>query len=174
MPRLRLFAAQPVRQALHSIYQWKWASNYSGTSGGVIGVQTASSYPPDPGSGTGGITVTSINGAQLPQVVSPSQVATTASGLAYSRVSQTFNGTVTITNISGSAISGPLQILFTGMPANVTLVNATSNLSGTPYLTVPAVAGLAPGQSATVSVQFKNPSNVILNITPAIYSGSIN
>ena len=106
--------------------------------------------------------------------VSPSQVATTASGLAYSRVSQTFNGTVTLTNISSSAISGPLQIVFTGMPANVTLVNATSNLSGTPYLTVPAVASLAPGQSATVSVQFKNPSNATINFTPAIYSGSIN
>jgi hypothetical protein len=60
------------------------------------------------------------------------------------------------------------------MPASVTLVNATSNLSGTPYLTVPAAAGLAPGQSTTFSVQFKNPSNVTLNVTPVIYSGGIN
>ena len=45
----------------------------------------------------------------------PSEVATTASGLAYSRVSQTFNGTVTIKNISSSAINGPLQIVFTGL-----------------------------------------------------------
>jgi hypothetical protein len=93
---------------------------------------------------------------------------------AYSRVSQTFNGTVTLTNISSSAISGPLQIVFFGMPVNVTLVNTTSNLSGTPYLTVPALASLAPGQSATVSVQFKNPSNATINLAPAVYSGSIN
>jgi hypothetical protein len=81
---------------------------------------------------------------------------------------------VTLSNISSSAVSGPVQILFMGMPANVTLVNATGNLSGTPYLTVPAGGGLAPGQSATVSVQFKNPSNATINFTPAIYSGSIN
>jgi hypothetical protein len=106
-------------------------------------------------------------------LVLPSQVATTASGLAYSRVSQTFNGTVTLKNISSSAITGPLQILFTGMPATVTLVNATGKLSGTPYLTVPT-ASLAPGQSVTVGVQFKNPSNATINLTPAIYSGSFN
>ena len=66
----------------------------------------------------------------LPPVVPPSEVATTASGLAYSRVSQTFNGTVTLTNISSGVINGPLQILFTGMPASVTLVNATGSLVG--------------------------------------------
>jgi hypothetical protein len=110
----------------------------------------------------------------LPSVVSANQVATTASGLAYSRVSQTFNGTVTLRNISGSVITGPLQILFAGMPANVTLVNATANLSGTPYLTVPAVASLAPGQSVTVGIQFKNPSNATINLAPVVYSGSIN
>ena len=87
-----------------------------------------------PGIGSAGIVFSlDVGLAPLP----PSEVATTASGLAYSRVSQTFNGTVTIRNISSGAISGPLQILFTGMPANVTLVNATGNFSGTPYLTIP-------------------------------------
>jgi hypothetical protein len=60
------------------------------------------------------------------------------------------------------------------MPANVTLVNATGNLSGTPYLTVPGVATLPSGRSVTVSVEFKNPSNVTINSTPVIYAGSIN
>jgi hypothetical protein len=106
----------------------------------------------------------------LPPIVAPSQVATTASGLVYSRVSQTFNGTVTLKNISGSAVSGPLQIVFMGLTAGVTLVNATGSLSPPPYLTVPA--NLAPGQSVTVSVKFKNPSNATINFTPAIYSGS--
>jgi hypothetical protein len=154
------------------LYTWTWQSSFNGTTGGVK--ETKSTGPPDPGSGTGGVTITSINGVQLPTAVSPSQITTTASGLAYSRVSQTFNGTVTVTNISSSAISGPVQIVFFGMPANVTLVNATNNLSGTPYLTLPALASLAAGQSVTVSVQFKNPSNAAINLTPAIYSGSIN
>jgi hypothetical protein len=82
---------------------------------------------------------------------------------------------VTLTNISSGAINGPLQILFTGMPANVTLVNTTGSLVGRiPYLTVPAGGSLAAGQSVSVSVQFKNPSNATINLTPAIYSGSIN
>jgi hypothetical protein len=156
----------------HPLHSWTWNTTCNGRAGGTD--QTVSIYPIDPGSGTGGVTITSIDGVQLPTAVLPSQVAMTLSGLLYSRVSQTFNGTVTITNIGSSAISGPFQIVFFGMPANVTLVNATGNLSGTPYLTVPAVASLAPGQSATVSVQFKNPSNVTIDSTPVIYSGSIN
>jgi uncharacterized repeat protein (TIGR03803 family) len=101
-----------------------------------------------------------------------SDVATKASGLAYSRVSRTFNGTVTITNISGSTISGPFQVLFTVLTAGVTLANATGNFSGSPYLTI-AAASLASGQSATVSVQFADPSFVPITFTPVIYSGNI-
>jgi YVTN family beta-propeller protein len=105
--------------------------------------------------------------------LSPSEVATRASGLAYSRVSRTFNGTVTITNISSGTIRGPFQISLTGLTAGVTLVNATGDFSGSPFLTVPAVASLASGQSATVSVQFQNPSFGTINFTPLIYSGNI-
>jgi hypothetical protein len=39
-------------------------------------------------------------------------------------------------------------------------------------LTSPA-AGLTPGQSATVSVRFKSPSNSAIHFTPVLYSGSI-
>jgi hypothetical protein len=155
------------------LFMWTWTSRFNGSNTGGVS-QRKSFLPTNPNSGTGGVTVTSINGVQLPSVVPPSQVATTASGLAYSRVSQTFNGTVTLRNIGTSAISGPLQIVFFGIPANVTLVNATNNLSGTPYLTVPEVAGLAPGQSVTVNVQFKNPANATINLAPLIYSGGIN
>jgi hypothetical protein len=116
--------------------------------------------------------VTSPLGA-LPTVVQPNQVATTASGLTYNRVSQTFKGTVTIRNIGSNAVSGPLQIVFTGLPANVTLVNASGSLSGSPYVTVPAVASLAIGQSVAVSVQFNDASNASIKFSPVIYSGSI-
>ena len=157
-----------------ALFQWTWKSDFNGaSSGGVLKVLTASSYPPDPGSGTGGITVTNINGIQLPSAVSPSQVVTTASGPTYSPVNLTFDGTVTVTNNSGGPISGPLQILFTGLPASVTLVNASGNLSGTPYISVPGVLSLGAGQSVTVNVQFANPSNVAITFAAVIYSGSI-
>jgi len=148
-----------------------WNSTFNGRAGGVH--QTALAHLTDPGSGTGGVTITGIGGVALPPVVPIDQVATTASGLVYSRVSQTFNGTVTIRNTSSRGISGPLQILFFGMPATATLMNATRNITGTPYLTVP-VASLAPGQSTTVTVQFKNPSNVAITLNPVVYAGSIN
>jgi hypothetical protein len=63
-----------------------------------------------------------------PPLVPLSQVATTASGLAYSRVSQTFDGSLTLTNLSAGAIGGPVQILFTGLSPGVTLANATGTV----------------------------------------------
>ena len=56
------------------LYQWTWTDNYNGVNGGTPAIYT--NLPPDPGSGSGGITVTSINGVQLPPALSPSQVAT--------------------------------------------------------------------------------------------------
>ncbi len=105
-------------------------------------------------------------------LVPATQISTTASGLAYSRVTRTFNGTVTVKNIGGAAIGGPLEILFTGLTAGVTLANATNNINGISYLTIPGLTSLEPGQSAAASVEFENPENVKINFTPAIYSGS--
>ncbi|MGZ8217240.1 glycoside hydrolase family 44 protein [Methylomagnum sp.] len=106
--------------------------------------------------------------------LSPSQVATTTSGLVFSRVSQTFNGTVTVKNIGGGTLTGPFQIVFTGLTGGVSLVNPTGGFSGSSYLTVPGVSSLAPGQSATVSAKFNNPAKGAIHFTPAIYTGSLN
>lgn len=153
------------------LFQWTWKSNFNGTSGFVS--KTSNLDGIDAGSGTGGITITSVDGVTLsPQ--SSTAIETTSSGLAYSRVSGTFNGTVTIRNVSAEAISGPFQIVFMSLPANVTVANATRSFYGNPVITVPGVATLAPGYSSTVSVQFRNPSNATISFTPVIYSGSLN
>jgi hypothetical protein len=107
----------------------------------------------------------------LPPVVPSSEFSVTTSGFTYSRVSQTFNGTVTIQNISSGMINGPLEFFFTGLPSGVTLVNATGILSGNPYLL--DFGGLTPGQTPTFSVQFKNPSNAIIKFTLVIRSGNL-
>jgi hypothetical protein len=165
---------------------YTWTSNFNGTSGGVATTKNASEA--DPGSGSGGITVVSVNevtnyrypkgtGSGSPSattLLTGAQISSTASGLAYSRVSQTFDGTVTITNIISSQIDGPFQIVFDSLTTGVTLIEPTSSFGGWPYLTVPSVNSLEPGQSATVSIQFKNPSNVKINFAPVIYSGSFN
>jgi hypothetical protein len=130
----------------------------------------------DPYAGAGqGFGLENVAGAYMtsPTLVSPSQIATTASGLAYSRVTQTFNGTVTIKNISSASISGPFQIVFASPPTGVTLVNALGTYNGNPHITF-NVTSLAAGQSSTVSVQFSDPSNTTIYVSPATYSGSFN
>jgi hypothetical protein len=41
-----------------------------------------------------------------------------------------------------------------------------------PYITIPAVMSMTPGQSVNVAVHFSNPSNAIINFTPEFYAGS--
>ena len=89
-------------------------------------------------------------------IVPSSLISTTASGLAYSRVTQTFNGTVTITNISSSLITGPVEVVITSLTPGVTLGDASGTFAGNPFITVLLSGSLGPGQSAT-SVQFKIP-----------------
>jgi hypothetical protein len=165
-----LVGIYPGNQPSAPLFSWSWIDNFNGLSSepvgnGGVSFSLSTIYPVIPGSGTGGITITVINNIQLPTPLNEGQIYTLASGLAYSRVTQTFNGRVALKNIGETTVAGPLQLLLFKLPGNVTLVNATGNLSGTPYI--------APGQSITVPVQLKNPSNATINIAPAIYSGSL-
>ncbi len=151
---------------------WTWNDNYNGTAGGIAA--WSSLNPIDPGSGVGNIIITSINGVAVPPIIPPTQVTTTASGLAYSRVSKNFVGTVTIKNIGSTTITTPtnFQVVLTALPSGVTLANSAGTFNGSPYITVPTVKSLAAGQSVTVAVQFSNPSDAIINFTPEFYAGS--
>ena len=167
------FAADGITAIPSSpLFTWTWYSTFNARPLGGIS-QTSLSYPIDPGSGTGGVTITSINGIPLTLLTS-SQITATASGLAYSRVSKTFNGTVTLTNISGSAITTPaqFQLVLAGLPSGVTVPNAAGTFNLSAYVTVPSLATLGPGQSVSVAVQFSNPSNVSIDFTPLVYTGS--
>ena len=101
-----------------------------------------------------------------------SQVQVTSTGFLFSRVTQTFNGTMTVKNISGSAIAGPIVVVLTNLPVNVTLANAGGTFNGSPYIVVPSVTLLSPGQSASVALRFANPGNAIINFVPVTYSGT--
>lgn len=117
-----------------------------------------------------------INSVVEPATVIPSnQVAITTSGLAYSRTSQTFNGTLTIKNMRTSSINAPVSVVLMSLTGGVTLANATGVFNGVPFITAPSVTtALAPGQTATINIQFGNPSNSPINFTPVVYSGSFN
>jgi uncharacterized repeat protein (TIGR01451 family) len=99
-----------------------------------------------------------------------SSVTVTGSGLIYNRVAKLFNGTITITNIGGGTIAGPLQLGLINLPAGVTLANATVSLGGNPYITIPGT--LAAGQSVTVPVQFSDPSSANIGYQTVVFSGA--
>jgi hypothetical protein len=155
--------------------------NPQGFATGTLTIQGTT--PAEPTNFTQNVFIQAFNGVNpvaiqnlalhiVPATAVPSgAILATASGLSYSRVTQTFNGTVTFKNVSSSTINGPLLVIFSGLAENVNLVNPTGTVNGMPYLSVP-VTSLAPGQSGSVAVQFQNPSDQIINFTPVVYTGS--
>ncbi|WP_352431152.1 Ig-like domain-containing protein [Pyrinomonas sp.] len=138
-------------------------------------------YTPNPGaSGADSFTyrATDPHGASAQATVSiaivpedvSSLVRATSSGLIYNRATRTYNGTITITNTSARAISGPLQVVLTGLSAGTTLVNASGVYNGDPYVTA-NIASLEPSGSVTVSVQFRSSSSARISYVTKTYAG---
>ena len=94
----------------------------------------------------------------------------------YSRVTKTFNTTLTLTNDSAWSLeyAGPVQLVFTGLGANATLVHPTGTFQGYPYLTLPGGLPLPYQGTVSVQVQFSDPSLVNFSAIPVVYSGSLN
>ena len=87
------------------------------------------------------------------------QVGVSKSGLVYNRATQLFGGTMTVTNTGTTNLIGTLEFELTGLPAGVTLANASGIApDGNPYISINLPNGvLVPGQSITFTVLFKNP-----------------
>ena len=113
-----------------------------------------------------------------PAAVAPvdvsSSVRATTSAFVFNRVTQTYSGTITITNTGTAALNRPLTIVLTSMSAGVTAIGPTGTLAGQgPYYLLPGNGSTLPvGQAATVSVQFSNPSNAKISFVVKTYSGS--
>jgi hypothetical protein len=103
-----------------------------------------------------------------PLVVS-GKVSVSQTGFVRNHATGIWSAAMTVTNTSGAQISGPIEVVLTGLSSNVTMVNQTGTLIGSPYIRV-SVAALAPGASASVSIQFQNPSNGFITYTPVTYS----
>ena len=87
------------------------------------------------------------------------QVGVSKSGLVYNRATQLFGGTMTVTNTGTTNLIGTLEFELTGLPAGVTLANASGIApDGNPYISINLPNGvLVSGQSITFTVLFKNP-----------------
>lgn len=94
-------------------------------------------------------------------------------GFALNRLTGKFVQTLTVTNISSSTLTGPVQVVIDNLSANTTLSNKTGTAAdGSSYITVPNVSSFAPGASATVQLQFAVPSSGGITYTPRIVTGT--
>ncbi|WP_249384052.1 lamin tail domain-containing protein [Chitinivorax sp. B] len=92
-----------------------------------------------------------------------------ASGLSFNRATSQYQGTITLT--AKQALASPLGVALQGLPAGVSLLNATGNVAGVPYVklaTPPAV-----GQMISIPVLFSNSSNIRIGFNTIVYSGQL-
>jgi hypothetical protein len=118
----------------------KWDDNTTATSRIVVAPSTTAVY----------------NAAFVTDV--SSLVSVTTSGFIYSRASGGYNGTVTIANKGTSAITGPIQAVFTSISSGLNITDGTgavptSLYSGAPYITA-TTSTLAPGASIGFPIKF--------------------
>jgi uncharacterized protein len=100
------------------------------------------------------------------------QVSIASSGLAYSRISKQYSETVTITNTSGAALRGPLQLVLANLSAGAALTNANGVGPNGPYVTALSSGSLAPGTSVTATIRIAAPQSNSPIYTPLVFSGN--
>lgn len=93
------------------------------------------------------------------------------SGPALNRTTGKYSGKATFTNKTGATISGPFHVTFAGLPAGVTLDNASGQFNGVPYITATGTS-VAPGATVTVSMTFSNPAKAGISFSNAVYTGA--
>lgn len=101
-----------------------------------------------------------------------SSVKVTSSGLAYNRIGKRGSETMTVTNTGSSTISGPIQLVLSGLPGTVIPQNNTGTFLTNPYWMVSA-GSIAPGGSAQVTVTYGYPIGTNFTTTPTVYSGTL-
>jgi hypothetical protein len=96
----------------------------------------------------------------------------TSVGPVYNRTTQKFSVTYTLTNKTAASISGPINVEFAGLTTGVSIDNASGTHNGAQYVSFPNGA-FGPGQAATVTVIFSNPSKGPIGYNAIIYSGTL-
>jgi hypothetical protein len=99
----------------------------------------------------------------------PLQMSPATSGFVYSRATQKYNGTLTLTNTGATAITGQAYVSLNNLTPGVTLANAGGSDNIAPYIVQNLAQPLNPGASITVPLSFSNPSNAKINFNPVTY-----
>jgi hypothetical protein len=125
----------------------------------------------NPGQRTGATLSQVAAGAGFYQDLTDS-VKISQSGFTLDHVNDTWNGTVTFTNVSDTPLNGTLLFRLDSLTSGVTLANQAGIAAGSPFLALPA-SGLAPGASVTVTTSFVDPSRTPIAYIPKLYTGSL-
>jgi hypothetical protein len=102
-----------------------------------------------------------------------SQTRVENTGYIYSRATRQFLATVRVTNKGAQPISGPISVVFKGLPSGVDLVNKTGWIGTDPYLTLPNSTNVLPGATVTGTIQFTNQSVSFINYAADVYAGTL-
>lgn len=153
--------ANPTQTAStgYAFSSWSGSADLSGTSQNPTTITMNSATE----SVTANFTVayTSVSGASV-----------SSNSFSYNKIKKQGTATYTVSNNSGATISGPIQLVLSGMPAGVTGANNTGTFNGNPYWTATG-GSLAPGASVQVSVTLAYPSGTNFTTTPTVYSGNL-
>jgi pectate lyase len=131
---------------------------------------------------TAGAGRVAIDGATLDVT---SSVSLLRSGLAWNRVTGKYSASITLTNHSGAALTGPIQLVLGQLPAGVTVDNASGLRDGAPYITLDTGTldagtldagtlkdnGIAAGASVTVPLVYSNPGKVAISYASTVHVG---
>lgn len=126
---------------------------------------------------TSGVTASQVEGGQLFIVHDTSAAngtSVTRGALVRDRKTGAYVQQVTVKNDTASTLSAPIQLVVDAVTGGASLANAAGTTAnnaplGSSYITVPGGA-LAPGASATVSLQFSNPANAAITYTTRVLS----
>ena len=118
---------------------------------------------------TAGVTTAQVEGGQifvLHQIAPDNNVQVTRGGFSRNRVTGLYAQQVTIKNNTTGTLQGPFYVVLDSLSGNATLTNgsgATANYAplAAPFIQVPG-SSLAAGATATVTLQFANPSNAAI------------
>jgi hypothetical protein len=104
-----------------------------------------------------------------------SQVQVTRSGFGYNLATQRFVQTVTLKNISTVTIASPISLVFDSLSSNATLYNPIGTTScatpaGSPFINW--LSNLVPGASASIVLQFTNPSKAGITYSTRVLAGA--
>lgn len=125
-------------------------------------------------SSTSGSTITTaqVEGGQLFLLhdisSSAANIAIARGGIVRDRLTGKYTQKVTITNSSASTIAGPFSVAIDALSTNASLSNRSGNTSSGSYINIPGASQLAAGASASVTLQFANPTNAAINYTTRI------